>query len=230
MKYCKKCMQENSDEALFCEKCGAKFNEKTENITVSSISQKALKPNKLMDLWNSGKGGQTAIGCGVVALLTVLCVIIVYAITPSPGATKATPTSDPIEDLYSLVLGNLGIGNRGNNLRLEKLQYLNKASEIFVMFSANTANSDDEIKADIKSDIATILKTIQTSNTTVPYKSITTVATYPLGDGSDKDSNVVIATYNRDNLDMIDWNNFNSGDVYNIANQDTLIINQALSE
>ncbi len=56
------------------------------------------------------------------------------------------------------------------------------------------------------------------------------MATFPLVDtyGNSNETNVVLVTYDRSNLDKVNWDNFLTDNAYVIANQDTLYIHPAL--
>jgi len=144
--------------------------------------------------------------------------------TPLPRATL-----EPLAELQQIVTNILGTSNR-NVQRLANFSYDPGNSEITVTFAANDNLTESMIKFGIQMDIEDILKTIQQSNTSIPYTSIFVMATFPLTDvyGNSKESNVVLATYNRTNLDKVNWDNFITDNVYLIANQDTLFIHPAV--
>lgn len=143
--------------------------------------------------------------------------------TPLP-----TETPEPFEYLKSLVADALGTSNR-DVPRLSGFSWEAESSEIAVIFTAEDNLTVDLINRGIQMDIVDILRTIQSCNTPIPYKSIVAVATFPLVDvyGNSNESNVVIATYTRENLDKVNWDNFITDNIYLIANQDSLYIHPA---
>jgi hypothetical protein len=203
--------------------------------------------------------GKVGIGCVSLLILCCLCSVPIAILNPStpthqanntssaaevpstPVATQTekpteiptnTPlpsaTPEPFEYLKRLVAEALGTSNR-DVPRLTDFSWDADRSEIAVTFAAQDDFTEDMIKRGIQIDIVNILRTIQKSNTPIPYKSIVVVATFPLVDvyGNTKESNVVIATYARENLDKVNWDNFLTDNIYKIANQDSLFIHPA---
>lgn len=209
-----------------------------------SSSSKQVNPPNIA----TKKGNRKALNfsIAIVVSLCLVCVIAAIAINTSTPSQPITPTLqantevgntplpivplEPIEQLKMLVTDALGTSNR-DVPRLSSFSWDADRSEIAVIFAAQDNLSDDLIKRGIQMDIVDILSTIQTSNTSLQYKSIVAVATFPLVDvyGNSKESNIVIATYTRENLDKINWSNFLTDNIYLIANQDSLFIHPAAS-
>lgn len=143
--------------------------------------------------------------------------------TPVPSATP-----EPLEQLKNSIADALGTSNR-DVVRLSHFGWNSEQSEIEVTVAANDNLTDNLLKYGFQMDIVDVLRTIQTSNTPLPYDSVVVAITFPLVDvyGNSKESNVVIATYSRENLDKVNWVNFLTDNVYLIANQDSLYIHPA---
>ncbi len=156
------------------------------------------------------------------------------AANPVPTEIPTNPpppssTLDPLAELKQLVADALGTSNRDAQ-RLSDFSFDPSTSEISVTFAANDNLTENMIKRGIQMDIVEILKTIYQSKTSIPYNSIFIMATFPLVDtyGNTNETNVVLATYDRSNLDKVNWDNFLTDNAYVIANQDTLYIHPAL--
>jgi tetratricopeptide (TPR) repeat protein len=202
-------------------------------INLPSSSSKQVASPKIET--KKGNGKVLNFSIAIVVSLCLVCLVAAIAInTPAPSQStaptlQANNTSlEPIEQLKILVADALGTSNR-EVPRLSDVSWDSSRSEIAVTFAAQDNLSEDMIKRGVQMDIVNILRTIQTSNTSLQYKSIVAVATFSLVDvyGNSKESNIVIATYTRENLNKINWDNFLTDDIYLIANQDSLFIHPA---
>lgn len=145
--------------------------------------------------------------------------------TPLPSETP-----EPLEYLENLVIDILGSSNR-DVPRLSDFIWDTDSSEIVVTFAGQDNFTDDMITRGIQMDIVDILHVIYASDTLLPYNSIAVVATFPLVDtyGNTEEANVVIATYSRETLDKINWDNFLTDNIFTVADQDTLFLHPALN-
>lgn len=140
-----------------------------------------------------------------------------------------TETPEPLDYLESLVVDVLGSSNR-DVPRLSGFIWDAESSEIVVTVAGQDNFTDEMITRGIQMDIVDILRVIYTSNTPIPYNSIAVVATFPLVDtyGNTKEANVVIATYSRETLAKINWDNFLTDNTFAIAEQNTLFLHPAI--
>ena len=144
--------------------------------------------------------------------------------TPLPSATP-----EPLKYLENLVADALGSSNR-DVPRISSFIWDTDSSEIVVTFAGQDNFTDDMIKRSIQMDIVNVLEAIHKSGTPLPYNFVAVVGTFALVDeyGNAKEANVVIATYSRDTLDKINWDNFLTDNIYTVADQDTLFLHPVL--
>lgn len=153
-------------------------------------------------------------------------------ITPTETETPTTPTAtlEPAASMRLKIEQALGSGNR-DIPRFNSFSWDEARGEISVTFAANDNLSEGLIKIGIQTDIADILKIVSENKENLPYQSLVVASTFSLVDvyGNAEEKNVVIATYTRENLEQINWDNFLHENVYVIANQDSLFLHPALT-
>lgn len=162
------------------------------------------------------------IGFLAVLFLCVICLCIVYM--PSNLNTFST---DPLTKLCADI--EVKLGRNTTQQDVKNLKYCNfeeASSEISVTFIGNENFTDDLTKLGIRLDLKDVLQIISQSNTSLPYRSVVVVATYPYVDvyGTVTDVNIVIATYNRESIEKVNWETFMTDNIYSLANQDSLYI------
>ena len=131
-------------------------------------------------------------------------------------------TLEPLDQIRNLLADELGESNREIQ-RITSVDWVDEWSEIQITFTANdNLFGIDSIYRGIQTDIIEILNIIQSSNTSFPYESVCVIATFPLVDtyGNETESNVVLATFSRENLDKVNWDNFLTDNLFEIAKQE----------
>jgi hypothetical protein len=192
---------------------------------------------------------------GIIFIIVILCIVVIALPSPSKESTTETTdtekvaeqvatntpepteteetkdTPEPIEKIKSLVINVLGSSNR-DVPRLSDLIWDEASSEIVVTFAGQDNLTDSMITTGIQMDITDILNVIYNSNTPIPYNNICVVATFPLVDkyGNASEENVVIATYSRETLEKINWENFLTDNIFMISDQDTLFLHPAINQ
>jgi hypothetical protein len=96
------------------------------------------------------------------------------------------------------------------------------------IIAANDYWSEDDIKDGARRDTVNVLRTIQTSGTTLPFQAVAVTVTFSMRDvyGNTEESNIVVATYDREILAKVNWTGFSVDNVYRIANQDNLFVHK----
>ena len=208
----------------------------------------------LKKLWAAGAKGKIALVAIFIALMCICCIFI-FAIAPNaPEAettqaadTKATegeiatiaPLATPIpitptvvpeppEALRQLLEQELGKSNRELD-RISSFAWYENTGLISITFTANDNLTEGYIKSGLQLDVAKLLQTVAESNTILNYRSIYIVATFSMVDvyGNTEESQVLRATYDRETLEKINWDNFLFENVYLIANKDDYFLHPA---
>jgi hypothetical protein len=187
----------------------------------------------------SGKFSGKATKTGCVILLSFVMVCCRFSPTPSPTAKiepalattitlmpvivpSLTATLEPKVALRENIIQALGSGNR-NLSRLIKISYSDpEQGDITITWAINNNLSHDSIKSGMQNDVINILKAIDHSK--FAYIFVVLSGSYSMYDqnGNMAEMQVVNFGFNKSAIDKISWENFQSSDIYNLA--DTQII------
>lgn len=133
--------------------------------------------------------------------------------TAVPEPTESVPTLAPNDKLLSDLLDKLGKNNRD----IVRISEFLVGSEITIVWSLNDNLSDDFIRRGAMLDIVNMLEVIEASS--VPYDSVFFSGTFLLADefGNNSESIVVRVWYSRETINKINFANFLTDNIYNIA-------------
>ena len=103
-------------------------------------------------------------------------------------------------------------------------------NEVYIKFTVDDNLTGGFIKRGAKLDIIKILKEIDVSNLT--YDSVLIEGTFPLADiyGNSKESRVFLTTYSSETVNRINWDGFNSDNIYLVAEQAASFIHPAFKD
>lgn len=142
---------------------------------------------------------------------------------PSPTATAEptdtpapTATLSPIDALRASIVAKLGECNREGIERVATVA-LSEESEILVQFAINDNLFADSLARGARRDVANILRATQESG--LPYAGIEVQGTFAMQDvyGNISERVVVTAYYTPEIIDRINWEHFDTEQVYVIA-------------
>jgi len=163
----------------------------------------------------------------LVAETPVVEVINTVTSEAAPASTEIseTPNASPIETLEpraafkAEVIEILGAGNR-DVTRLESLNFNDpEEGAIFIEWAINDNLTEGFIKSGAKSDAFDILKSLAESG--IDYTYVILSGTFPLQDqfGNAEEKHVVNLTFYKSTVAKINWENFLSDNIYNIADE-----------
>lgn len=140
-----------------------------------------------------------------------------------PTPTRAfvslpTPTYDSYDRLVVGIDAGLGELNRGNGRRkMTDINYREDEGSISVTWAADDHFSNSLIVTSIQSDAAAVLRAIDESG--VEYERVFLAATFALQDasGNASESEVMLASYDRETIERINWGSFLATEVFDIA-------------
>jgi hypothetical protein len=134
---------------------------------------------------------------------------------------------DPLANLCANIEKDLGSSNRDVK---RMATCILEQGEIQVTVAGNDNFTSDMINQSLQLDIKHVLKTIVQSNTSLSYQGVVVVVTFPLVDfnGNVTESNVVIATYKKERIQQVNFDNFLTENIYQLANQDSLFVHPAV--
>jgi len=179
------------------------------------VSKKPLDPKQQKNL---------QIGIGAILFICIICLCVTFA-----PKNLSTFSSDPITNLCAKIDEKLGTSNTQQNIkRLVNCNFDQQQAEISASFKGNENLTDNLTKLGVRLDVKDVLQVISQSDTSLSYRTVVIVVTYPYVDiyGKVTDTNVVIATYNRENIDKVNWDTFLTDNIYILANQDSLYIHR----
>lgn len=146
---------------------------------------------------------------------------VVMAATDVPTAMP-TMIVDPRVAFEAAVRDALGTGNR-NIPRLTEMKFDEfAAGEISLVWAINQGWDQDGIKRGAKRDAAAILHALALSG--LSYSDIIMTGSYAMGDafGNVTERNVITLTFDRSTVDKIDWDGFETDNVYQIADSSAI--------
>lgn len=142
--------------------------------------------------------------------------------TPINTLVAYTPTpeldSSPIEQIKYQFLLTIGDSNRKIS-RINKVAWHVESRVFSVDWSLNDILTNDMIYRSAQIDIADMLKIISQPNFPYDYQEIVFTATYSLVDiyGNASEDQVILAVYQKDIVNKINWGNFLTKDIFLIA-------------
>ena len=154
-------------------------------------------------------------------LFLVLVIVVVVAIPGEDEAGTPVAYQTPEQAVRSAIVEALGKSNRevpggsSNARQVQKVAF--NDGVITVQWTINGNLSSGMRIRGAKMDVIKILKAVQGSS--ISYKSILVEGTFPLVDkyGNASERQVVTAPYDRSTVDKINWDNFLTNNVFQIA-------------
>ena len=136
---------------------------------------------------------------------------------PPPLASEPTATFTARGGLVVAIDGALGESNRGNRRKMTDINYREGEDTIEVTWAADDNFSSGFIVTGIQSDAAAVLRAIDESG--VEYERVFLAATFALRDaaGNDSEEEVMLASFDRETIERINWDNFLATDVFELA-------------
>jgi hypothetical protein len=138
---------------------------------------------------------------------------------PTTVSVKPPPDEASLKRLQGVILAKLGPANRKNVKRVDHVfSGVNRGQPgIIVQFAINDNLTKNMVKLGAREDVANILQAIANSGT--DYFSVRIAGTFSMVDkfGNAKEQFVIKATFNKETVDRINWKNFNSDNVFEIA-------------
>jgi hypothetical protein len=198
---CRECGREISSQSPACPGCGA-----------------PVKPKR-----------NPALGClGVLGILFLIAVLLPKeserpsAANTAGSSATATPSPTPVptpsegtsERVKYEVEKALGKSYR-NVKRIWDMQI--SPQTIRVRFSIDKNLTAGLIKVSARTDVRLILQAVQRAR--YPYAEVTAIGSFPLKDqyGNSEETEVLRVTYRRATVDRINWDGFDSDNIYRIA-------------
>lgn len=137
--------------------------------------------------------------------------------TPTQLASEPTATFTARGGLVVAIDGALGESNRGNRRKMTNINYREGEETISVTWAADDNFSSGFIVTGIQGDAAAVLRAIDESG--VAYEQVFLAATFAVRDaaGNDSEEEVMLASFDRETIERINWENFLATDVFELA-------------
>jgi hypothetical protein len=164
-----------------------------------------------------------------ISIVAILLLCIICSLINFMPKKSNTPSSDPKTNLCATIDKKLGTRNTQQDVkRMTNCNFDQQQAEISVTFIGNENFTHNMTIRSVQLDMKDVLQVISQSNTSLPYHTVVIVVTYPYVDiyGNVTDTNVVIATYNRENIEKVTWDTFLTDNIYILANQDSLYVHR----
>jgi hypothetical protein len=180
------------------------------------------------DIFSKLSGKATKMGCA--ALFSILMLgcgaqtpmtgstAIATAITPTPVITTLpAATLDPKVALQESINQVLGTDDR-NLPRLTKISYsVPEAGDITIIWAINDSVSGNSAKVNAQIDATNILKVLKNNKTRFIYVILTGTVSTQDKHGNMAETQVISLGFNKSKLDKINWEDFQSSDIYDLA-------------
>jgi len=191
--------------------------------------------------------GKVVLGCSSLFVICCLCSVPISILSPKSPATptvavESTPLASQIVELPTEILPPtntpeptatlephaalkaeiervLGSGNR-DVPRLTAINFDDpEQGAIFINWAINDNLTENLIIFGAKSDATDILKALAQSG--IDYTYVILSGSFPMVDefGNSDEKNVVNLTFNKETVGRINWENFLSDNIYNIADE-----------
>lgn len=140
----------------------------------------------------------------------------------SPESPEPTPKPKPQEVLADAVRDALGDSNRDDVERVQDVTYLRAYKSAVVTWAIDDNLTEGLLKEGVEVDIADILQAVQESG--VKVKDLNLQGTFSMVDqlGNASEDTVVRATYKGSTISAINFDNFLTDNVFEIAEAATL--------
>ena len=139
--------------------------------------------------------------------------------TPIPATAIILSPEDALKESIREALGEL---NRDGN-RIHEIDIRGDNNDLVsVRFSLNDNFSDDSILRVGMLDIIDILKAVNSSS--IDYSIVIVEGTFLMVDtyGNESEEQVIFASYSKENIDLINWSNFLTDNIFVIADTHNL--------
>ncbi len=180
------------------------------------------------DIFGKLSGKSTKVGCVVLLSILMVCCdtqttktgppVIATVITPIPFMTTSpVATLDPKVALRESINQVLGTDNR-NLPRLTKISYSDpEAGDITITWAINDNVFQNSTKVDAQIDATNILKVLENRKTRFIYVVLIGTISMQDKDGNATEIQAINLGFNKSKLDTINWGDFQSSDVYDLA-------------
>lgn len=162
-------------------------------------------------------------------ILVVLFTLVAFAINAFQSIFFPK-IIDPLQDLQTQVEKELHQSNRDVK-RISEFDFDASSQTINITIAGNDNLTEAFINRGFETDIINTLKTIYQSNTTLTYKSVSILITLPTVDkfGNIRETKMFRGLYLRATLDMINFENVQEKNIFELADPDTLYLHPSVN-
>ena len=171
-------------------------------------------------IFRKWSGKWIKIGCAILLSIFVVCC---GAQTTKTEPTAPLMTASPVATLDSKVVLRegltqvLGTDNR-NTPRLTEISYSTpEAGDITITWAINDNDLQDSTKITAQKDATNILKVLEDSKARFIYVVLIGTISMPDQHGQVTETQVMSLGFNKSKLDKINWEGFQSSDIYDLA-------------